>query len=134
MVPGGAQDVLARFAACLERGDAEGAAALFASDAEYAEPPSFHFTGRDAIRGFVADFATRHRDVRYEVVRTLSAPDGWLTAAEWRFSYTSVADGRRTAFAGMSWVELRDGLIARWRGYSARIEPDAMPSAGASAT
>jgi uncharacterized protein (TIGR02246 family) len=124
MVPGGAEAVLGRFAACLERGDAEGAAALFAPDAEYAEPPRFHFAGRDAIRTFIADFAARHREVRYAIVRTLTAPDGLLTAAEWRFSYTRAADGSRVAFAGMSWVELRDGLIARWRGYSARIEPD----------
>jgi ketosteroid isomerase-like protein len=125
MTTSAAEGVLARFAACLERGDAEGAAALFTPDAAYDEPPRFLFTGRAAIHGFVADFAARHREVRYEVVRTLSSPDGLLAAAEWRFSYTGTADGTRTAFAGASWIELREGLIARWRGFSARIEPAA---------
>lgn len=119
---GRVDDVLGRFAACLERGDAAGAAAVFTPDAEYAEPPRFHFTGREAIQGFIADFTARHRDVRYSLVRTLSALDGTLAAAEWRFSYTRVADGSRVAFEGLSWVELRGGLIVRWRGYSARVD------------
>lgn len=118
-----AEALLARFAVCLEQGDANGAAALFAPDAEYDEPPHSHFVGREAVRAFIADFATRHRDVRYEVVRTLSAPDGRLTAAEWRFSYTRTEDGSRVAFEGMSWVEVRDGQLARWRGFSARVQP-----------
>jgi uncharacterized protein (TIGR02246 family) len=123
MASNGADALLARFATCLERGDTEGAAALFAQDAEYDEPPHAHFAGREAIRAFIADFTARHRRVRYEVVRTLTAPDGQLTAAEWRFSYTRTADGSALHFEGMSWVELRDGLIARWRGFSARVDP-----------
>jgi uncharacterized protein (TIGR02246 family) len=122
MLAAGAEAVLAQFAACLERGDADGAAALFAPDAAYEEPPHAHFAGRDAVRAFIADFAARHHDVRYEVLRALTAPDGLLTAAEWRFAYTRTADGSRTVLEGMSWVELRDGLIARWRGFSARVE------------
>ena len=118
-----ATEVLARFAACLERGDAEGATALFAPDAEYSEPPHAQFVGSAAIHAFIADFVARHHAVRYEVVRTLTAPDGALTAAEWRFGYTRTADDKRTQFEGMSWVELREGRIARWRGFSARIEP-----------
>jgi hypothetical protein len=40
MMPCAAASVLARFAACLERGDAEGAAVLFTPDTAYDEPAS----------------------------------------------------------------------------------------------
>lgn len=114
-------DVLRAFGECLARGDANGAAALFTPHAVYEEPPS-HFVGREAIHAFIADFAATHTDARFEVVRALASPDGALVAAEWRWSYTRSADGMRRAFAGISFVELRDGLIARWRGFSAPVQ------------
>ena len=119
--------ILARFADCLARGDGEGAAACFAPDATYSEPPRFAFTGRDQIAAFFADFAARHRAVSFTVVRVLATPDGTpdgtLAAVEWRFAYTSARDDTRTTFEGMSWVALAaDGLMARWRGFSARVE------------
>lgn len=119
----GARSILARFAEALARGNAQGAAACFAPDATYSEPPRFSFTGRDAIAAFFADFTARHREVSFTVARVLGAPDGQLAAAEWRFAYTSTRDGARTVFEGMCWVELTpDGLIARWHGFSARVE------------
>jgi limonene-1,2-epoxide hydrolase len=114
--------LLRRFGECLAQGDAEGAAALFTPDATYDEPPGHAFAGREALRAFIADFAAAHTGVSFSVVRTLEAPDGALVAAEWRWAYTRTADGQRRAFEGMSFVELRDGLIARWRGFSARVE------------
>lgn len=117
------QSILARFAEALARGDAEEAAACFAPDATYSEPPRFAFTGRAAIVVFFADFTARHRDVSFTVARVLAAPDGPLAAVEWRFAYTSNGNGARTVFEGMCWLELAgDGLIAHWRGFSARIE------------
>ena len=114
--------LLRAFGEALARGDAEAAAACFAPDAVYEEPPRFAFAGRAAIAAFVRDFAERHRDVRFEVLRVLAAPDSLLAAAEWRFSHIRIADGARVAYAGMSFVELSaDGLIARWRGYSALV-------------
>jgi uncharacterized protein (TIGR02246 family) len=113
--------VLAQLAACWERGDAAAAAALFAPDATYSEPPVFAFKGRAAIRGFFADFAARHHAVSFTLVRTLADPSGALVAAEWRFAHTRTADGERKEYEGMSWVELADGLITRWRGFSVRM-------------
>jgi uncharacterized protein (TIGR02246 family) len=114
--------LLRAFGEALARGDAEAAAACFAPDAVYEEPPRFAFAGRAAIAAFVRDFAERHTDVRFEVLRVLAAPDSMLVAAEWRFSHTRLADGARVVYAGMSIVELTaGGRIARWRGYSAPV-------------
>ncbi len=113
--------LLQRLGACLERGDAAGASALFAPEASYSEPPIFAFEGRAAIHAFFADFAARHHDVRFEVVRTLADPSGTLIAAEWRFAHTRTGDGVRKVYEGMSWVERADGLIIRWRGFSALV-------------
>jgi limonene-1,2-epoxide hydrolase len=107
------------FGEYLGRGDAEAAAALFAPDAVYEEPPHFRFTGRPALHAFIADFAARHSNVSFTIKRSLMSDDGTLLAAEWRWSYTRDADGARKTFAGMSFVELRVGLITSWRGYSA---------------
>ena len=114
--------ILRRFGDRLAAGDTEGAAALFTPDAEYDEPPAHSFRGRGALCAFIADFAAAHTDVRFEVVRALASPDGATLAAEWRWSYTRTADGTRQAFAGMCFVDLRDGLIASWKGFSARME------------
>ncbi|HEV2235459.1 MAG TPA: nuclear transport factor 2 family protein [Ktedonobacterales bacterium] len=113
--------VLAALADCWQRGDADSAAALFATDAVYREPPAFAFAGRAAIHAFFADFAGRHHAVTFEVVRVLAAPDGALAAAEWRFAHTRTSDGKRAAYAGMCWIELRAGLVTRWQGYSAAL-------------
>jgi ketosteroid isomerase-like protein len=115
-----AAEILRRFGACLERGDAEGAAACFTADAVYEEPPRFAFTGRPAVHAFIVDFLARHTDVRFTVARALASADGTLVAAEWRWSYRSL-DGSAHAFAGMCFVEPRDGRIARWRGFSAVV-------------
>lgn len=109
------------FAACLEHGDAVGAAALFTEDARYEEPPRFTFTGRAEIERFFADFAARHGEVSYSVRRVLTDARGDEAAAEWRFAHTRTSDGARAVYEGMSFVTLRDGQIAAWRGYSVRL-------------
>jgi ketosteroid isomerase-like protein len=119
-------DVLHAFAACLASGDAEGAAALFAPDAIYDEPPAAHFVGRDAIATFIADFAAQHTAASFTVTRSLASPDGSLLGAEWRWAYGRL-DGTRRAFDGISFLTLRDGLITSWRGFSA---PMPIPDSG----
>lgn len=118
--PKEAAGILERFGGCLERGDAEGAAICFTPDAVYEEPPHAYFTGRPALQAFIADFLARHTDVRFPIERTLTSADGLLMAAEWRWSYRRL-DGSPFAFAGMSFMELRDGQIAHWRGYSTAL-------------
>lgn len=112
-------ETLQAFGRCLERGDAAGAVALFAADATYAEPPKFSFVGRQALHAFIADFAARHSDVSFTLLRSLAAPDDTLLAAEWRWAYMRNADDTRRVFEGISFVEVHDGQITSWRGFSA---------------
>jgi limonene-1,2-epoxide hydrolase len=116
------EELLRAFGAALATGDAAAAAALFVPDAVYDEPPRFRFEGRPAILAFIADFAAHHTEVSFTVTRSLASADGALLAAEWRWSYRRM-DGAQRAFAGMCFVEVRGGLIARWRGFSAPISP-----------
>ncbi|HEU0028100.1 MAG TPA: nuclear transport factor 2 family protein [Ktedonobacterales bacterium] len=114
------EEVLRAFGQRLAVGDAAGAAALFAADAIYDEPPA-HFEGREAIEGFIVDFAATHHDADFTVLRALTRPDQVEAAAEWRWSYTRNADGERRVFEGACFITFRDGLIASWRGFSVRI-------------
>lgn len=123
-MPAGAPSAaLLALADCWIRGDATGAAALFAPDATYGEPPRFSFAGRAAIHTFFADFAARHHNVSFTIVRLLEAPDGGAAAAEWRFAHTRTADNRHAAYEGIAWIELDTGtgLVTRWRGFSALL-------------
>ncbi len=114
------EEILRVFGQRLAEGDAAGAAALFAPNAMYDEPP-VHFEGRAAIEGFIAEFAASHHDAEFTVLRALTRPDQMEAAAEWRWSYTRDADGERRVFEGASFMTFRDGLIASWRGFSARM-------------
>jgi limonene-1,2-epoxide hydrolase len=114
--------VLQRFAERLTSGDIAEAAALFTPDARYSEPPRSALAGRAAIATFFADFAARHTDVSFQVIRALADPSGNLVAAEWRFAHTRTADGERVVYEGMSWLECSGGAITRWRGFSARVD------------
>jgi uncharacterized protein (TIGR02246 family) len=115
-------EALRAFGERLASGDAEGAASLFTEDATYAEPPAHTFTGRAALRDFIAAFATRHHAVSFTVTRLLVAPDDHQAAALWRWAYTRDADGQRRVFEGACFLTVRGGLIASWQGYSARVE------------
>lgn len=119
---GSPEAALRAFAARLAAGDADGVAALFTEDASYTEPPAYAFQGREAMRAFVRDFAARHHDATFDIARALSSADGAEAAAAWRFAYTRNEDGAPRVFEGMSFVRLRGGLIAEWRGFSARME------------
>jgi ketosteroid isomerase-like protein len=114
--------VLHQLAVCWERGDADGAAALFGADATYSEPPAPPLLGRAAIHAYFADFAARHHAVKFSLLRTLADPACDLLAAEWRFTHTRTADGARKVYQGMSWIEFANGTVTRWHGYSARLE------------
>jgi ketosteroid isomerase-like protein len=112
---------LQTFGVLVERGDVDGAAALFAEDARYEEPPRPPLYGHAAIHAFLADFAARHSAARFTIERALVDPGGDRLAAEWRWSYTRNADGERRVYEGIAIVEFRGGLIAWWRGFSALV-------------
>jgi uncharacterized protein (TIGR02246 family) len=114
-------ETLRAFGERLASGDADGAASLFTEDATYAEPPAHVFSGRAALRDFIADFAARHHDVTFTVSRLLARPDGQEAAAMWRWAYTRDSDGQRRVFEGACFVTFRDGQIASWQGYSAVV-------------
>ena len=114
------EEILRAFGERLATGDAAGAAALFAPDATYDEPPA-HFEGRDAIAGFIVEFNASHHDASFIVLRALTRPDQAEAAAEWRWSYTRDATNERRVFEGTCFITFRDGLIASWRGFSARM-------------
>jgi len=112
---------LQTFGVLVERGDVDGAAALFTDDARYEEPPRPSLAGREAIRAFLADFATRHSNARFIIGRAIVDPAGERLAAEWGWSYTRNVDSEQRVYEGMAFVEFRGGLIAFWRGFSALI-------------
>jgi ketosteroid isomerase-like protein len=114
------EELLRAFGERLAESDAEAAAALFAPDATYEEAP-VHFVSREAIKRFIADFVAHHHDASFTVQRALTSPDGALAAAEWRWSYTRDADGEQRVFEGICFITFREGLIALWRGFSARM-------------
>jgi ketosteroid isomerase-like protein len=122
-VPSSPLLILQHFGEMLAAGDAEAAANLFAEDARYDEPPRPPLVGREAILGFLVDFATRHTDASFTVSRAIEDAARHLLAAEWRWEYTRKADGERRIFEGMAMVEFRDGRIASWRGFSALVNP-----------
>jgi uncharacterized protein (TIGR02246 family) len=117
------EDLLARFADALARGDADAAADLFAEDAMYEEPPHFRFVGREAIRAFFRDFAARHSAARFTVQRSVADRARGLLAAEWQWRYLSASDQQERAFSGMSFIAFAAGKIASWRGLSIPQEP-----------
>ena len=114
--------ILCTFGDALERGDAVAAAALFTPDATYDEAPAFHFTGQPALSVFITDFVARHHAVRFSVKRRVASSDDSLEAAEWRWEYTRNVDNERKVFEGMCFIEIRDGLIASWKGFSAAVK------------
>lgn len=118
------EEVLARFADALARGDADVAANLFAEDAIYEEPPHFRFEGREAIRAFFRDFAARHSAARFTVLRFAADPERSLLAAEWEWRYLSASDQQERAFSGMSFIAFAGGRIASWRGLSIPLAGD----------
>jgi uncharacterized protein (TIGR02246 family) len=116
------EETLARFADALACGDADAAAELFAEDATYEEPPRFRFEGRGAIRAFFRDFAERHSDARFTVLRAVADPTQSLLAAEWEWRYVSASDGQEHAFTGTSFIIFAGNTITSWRGLSMPLE------------
>jgi ketosteroid isomerase-like protein len=116
------EEVLARFADALARGDADVAANLFDEDAIYEEPPHFRFEGREAIHVFFRDFAARHSAARFIVLRSVTDPERSLLAAEWEWRYRSASDQQERAFAGMSFITFTGEQIKSWRGLSIPLE------------
>lgn len=118
----GACDSLRALGEYLHVGDAGAAASLFAEDARYEEQPAFTWIGREQIQAFFQDFCTRHDEADFDVSQCVEDEHTSVAAAEWRWSYRTIATGVRVSFDGMSFLLMRDGLIAQWRGISIRTK------------
>lgn len=114
--------MLQAFGRAIEQGESEAAAALFAPDATYEEPPAPMLRGRDALLAFFSDFAARHSDVSFTISRAFPDASNARVAAEWRFAYMRDEDGTRRVYEGMSILEFdASGQITSWRGFSALL-------------
>lgn len=98
------------------RGDGAAAAACFIPEGIYHDGFYGEFRGHKAIRGMVEHhFHANARDFSWTLSDALS--DGTLAYARYAFSYTSKlagSEGVRVFFAGISQVQLENGLIVRY--------------------
>ena len=110
-------NVLQRFTAAVEAGDADGLAALFTEDGVYHDGFYGAFEGRRAIADMIADHFWGHAEgFRWRMFDPVC--DGRMGYARYRFSYRSKlpgVEGEPVVFEGMSQFTLRDGLIACYR-------------------
>ena len=97
--------VLGRLADGWNTGDAEGAAACFAPDVDYADPTRYRFAGRADLVPFFEPPPGGHRVTWHRVL----FDDAHQTAV---LEYTYEGHHR---YHGAAFVEFEDGLIRRWR-------------------
>jgi ketosteroid isomerase-like protein len=98
-------------ASAWNRGDADDAAALFAEDAIYLEPPDRQrYAGREAIQRFFAETA-RGGAMSMTWHRLGLDPSSGIGAGEYTFEW----QGKK--LHGIAWVQIRNGLIQKWREY-----------------
>lgn len=110
-------DLLDRFTAAVESGDADAFAALFSEDGVYDDVFYGEFRGRARLAEMLRDHFHGHaRDFRWEMRDPVC--DGRVGYAGYTFSYTSTmkrSEGRRVVFTGCSQFLLRDGRIESYR-------------------
>lgn len=111
------ESILKRMTGAVCAGDGEESAACFTPAGAYHDGFYGEFKGRKAIARMVREVFHRDaRDFEWQVHDVVS--DGRLGYARYDFSYVSCipgSEGRRVAFAGISFCELEDGLIHRYR-------------------
>ena len=107
--------LLARFAAAVERNDGAALAALFSADGVYEDGFFGAYRGPAAIAGMLDHFHETGTRFRWEFYAPLC--DGGTGYARYRFSYASRmagADGRPVVFEGIAHFVLQDARIARY--------------------
>jgi ketosteroid isomerase-like protein len=108
------RQLVQRLAAAWEQQDTETAVGCFTSDADYLEPPDVQlFRGSDELRAYFGALTPGTtmtlRHVWFDEPRQVGA-------AEYSFG----GAGQPTAVHGVAVLEIRDGLISRWREYQQR--------------
>lgn len=108
------------FAAAFNARDVDALLACFTEDATYTDNFYGEHRGRAALRAMFERMFREGRDYVWRMDAVVETPRS--AAAEWTFGYV-VTDAvprsadRRVRFRGMSFFELEDGRIARYREY-----------------
>ena len=108
-------DLLSRFAKTVAANDGPAFSDLFTEDGVYDDGFFGEYKGRRAIAEMLQHFHETGSNYRWDFFDSLS--NGRTGYARYRFSYASGmpgAEGKPVVFEGISFFELRDGLIARY--------------------
>ena len=108
-------ELVNRFAAAAASGDGDALADLFTPDGIYDDYFFGPNTGREAIKGMLADFAEGGRDFRWEFFDPVRSDS--VGYAAYRFSFNSTrpeAKGARVVFDGIGRFDLEGDRIRRY--------------------
>ncbi len=125
----GAPSSTARFIEALhdveKEGDVEGMVALFDDDAVIQNPrdPS-PLSGREGARRFWRSYRDSYEEIHSDFSKIVATDD--TAMLEWTSSGRNAA-GERVVYSGVSVVEMRDGLVHRFRAYFDTHELDVHP-------
>ncbi|HEX6059630.1 MAG TPA: nuclear transport factor 2 family protein, partial [Gemmatimonadaceae bacterium] len=99
--------------------------ALFDDEAIISNPldPSPHY-GREGARRFWRSYRDSFEEIRSDFSKVVSTDD--TAMLEWTSQGTNAA-GERVVYSGVSVVELRDGLVHRFRAYFDSHELESHP-------
>jgi uncharacterized protein (TIGR02246 family) len=119
-------ELVARQARAWEEQDVEAILDDFHPDAVFAAP-GMMLQGHDQIGEGAQDYFDRFDEIEVRVTLIVEDPSGLRGAVEWHLSARDRATGQREGTPDAIIVELRDGLITRWREYidTATDEPAA---------
>lgn len=118
--------LLLEWAAAATAADGPRLAALFTEDAEYEDVAVAHISrGHQEIMDFTKVFSTGFPDMVFTITNVVYDDDANRAAAEWTMAGTHKGDmpgmppanGGTCNLRGMSFLELRDGKIARASDY-----------------
>jgi uncharacterized protein (TIGR02246 family) len=106
--------VIELFAERLNRGDVEGALALYDADATFAVQPGEVVEGSDAIRAALGSFAALEPRLSGTIEKTLTAGDLALVVNRWSLDGRR-PDGETVRMAGVSADVLRRNADGSWK-------------------
>jgi ketosteroid isomerase-like protein len=113
----GFSELMERLARGWSEQDREAALSCFTEDAVYMEPPNLQFyVGHDQLRPY---FDALEPGTTMQWHRLWFEGESQSGAGEYTFAFA----GAPSADHGVAVVELRDGLIARWREYQRKGPP-----------
>ncbi len=110
-----ARELIEKHAAAFAAGDWDAVQEHWHPDAVLVSP-SGQWPARE-MRAIMADLARDYTDVTIEVSDAFASADGERIAIEWTYASTRRRDGARSSADDAIIVDLRDGLIVRWREY-----------------